>query len=245
MFRRRQSQNINTTVMFSNRTADFLHAPTHSFDLIVKKDADISGNVRIGGDLTIGGDMRARNYYATGNYFLNGYVLIPAGTIVMSAINAESSRIPAGWLDCDGSIIAINSYATLYAAIGTTYGSATTGYFKLPNLKGRVVVGFESSDEPIGFTGGEKSHTLTIEEMPRHSHTSNAVGGSIGLAQRTGSNTLTQSDISPSGELDLTTAAALTIDSSGGVYNDDTSTWGTAPHNNMQPYIVLSYIIKY
>ncbi len=57
MFRRHQSQSINTTVMFNNRTADFLHAPSHTFDLVVKRNADISGNVKIGGDLTVGGDI--------------------------------------------------------------------------------------------------------------------------------------------------------------------------------------------
>ncbi len=253
MFRRRQSQNINTTVMFSNRTADFLHAPTHSFDLIVKKNADISGNANIGGNLTIGGDLRARNFYSSGNYFLNGYVLIPAGTIIMSAINTTSNNntinpvIPAGWLSCDGSAVQINSYAVLYSAIGHTYdipGDDPDVVFRLPNLKGRVAIGYDAaSGDAIGVTGGTRTHTLTIDEMPRHTHSSNATGVSVGLATRTGSNTLTTSDSSNNGELDLANLAALTIGETGGV--NSASGYQTEPHNNMQPFIVLTYLIKY
>lgn len=256
MFRRRQSQNINTTVMFSNRTADFLHAPTHSFDLIVKKNADISGNANIGGNLTIGGDLHARNFYSSGNYFLNGYVLIPAGTIIMSAINTNANSainpvIPAGWLSCDGSAVQINSYAVLFSAIGHTYdipGDDPSVVFRLPNLKGRVAIGYDAaSGDAIGVTGGTRTHTLTSEEMPRHTHGSNAnggtSGGSIGLAKITGSNTLTTADSSSNGELDLASLAALTIGETGGV--NSASGYQTAPHNNMQPFIVLTYLIKY
>jgi len=242
MFRRRQSQTINTSVMFSGRTADFLDAPTHRFDLVVKRNADISGNLVVGGDLTVGGDLRARSFYATGNYYLDTHVLIPAGTIIMSAIT--SNRIPGGWLDCAGqSLIREGLYNELFLAIGTTYGTdrigmggtGTDNAFKLPNLKGRVVVGYDSTNyATMGAIGGASTHTLTTGEMPSHSHTSNS-NANQGLVKFSGNSTGTEFDTTTSGELDLRALTTLSIDASG----------GSQPHNNMQPYMVLTYLIKY
>ena len=244
MFRRRQSQNINTSVMFSNRTAEFLHAPTHSFDLVVKRNADISGNVKIGGDLTVGGDINATNFRATGNFYLDGYVLIPAGTIIMSAINYTVDetlvRLPNGWLECNGAAVLRVNYADLFNAISTTYGSATItdedDGFRLPNLKGRVPVGYDSAVvayNAMGKTGGESTHTLTVNEMPSHSHTTTS-SSTVGMAKIDGYNTPAGLDTT-SGEMNNKSVEPITIENTG----------GGAAHNNMQPYIIVSYLIKY
>ena len=97
-----------------------------------------------------------------------------AGTIVQSA----SSSLPDGWLVADGSAVSRTLYATLFSAIGTTYGAGDgTSTFNLPNLNGRVVVGQDTSQtefNTVGKVGGEKTHTLTIAEMPAHGHTGTA-----------------------------------------------------------------------
>ena len=92
---------------------------------------------------------------------------LPIGSI--TAYGKETA--PANWLICDGSAVSRTAYADLFAVIGTKYGEgdgSTT--FNLPNLKGRVPVGLDGSDtdfKPIGKTGGEKAHTLTVYELPK------------------------------------------------------------------------------
>ena len=84
--------------------------------------------------------------------------------------------------------------------------------------------------------GGVETHALNVNEMPSHSHSSNAVGGTIGLITANGEKTATSDVDSSGGEPNLhTLPQALTIDSNG----------NGAGHNNMQPFIVLRYLIKY
>lgn len=91
--------------------------------------------------------------------------------------------VPAGYELCEGQQLKISEYPALYAAIGTTYNNAysytgarystTSGYFRLPDLRGRFLVGYNVSDadySTYGRVGGEKKHALTTSEMPSHSH---------------------------------------------------------------------------
>lgn len=80
------------------------------------------------------------------------------------------SVAPSGFLICDGSAISRSTYADLFSAIGTTYGSgdgSTT--FNLPDMSGRVPIGV-SLDIALGDVGGEETHTLLTNELPSHSH---------------------------------------------------------------------------
>ena len=147
----------------------------------------------------------------------------PVGSISLFA----GTTAPTGWLICDGSAVSRTTYANLFSVIGTTYGTgdgSTT--FNIPNLKGKVPVGLDSSDtsfDTIGETGGEKEHTLTIDEMPSHSH------GLLGNANAGG-----KAETVPYGS-QATGTIMYAIQNSGG---------GQA-HNNLQPYIVMNYIISY
>jgi len=144
--------------------------------------------------------------------------LSPTGTINMWA----TTTAPAGWVLCDGASLNRTIYAALFAVLGITYGNVSATHFNVPNLKGNVPVGLNSADtsfDVLGEIGGEKTHTLTIAEMPAHTHKV----GSAALATASGS-----TERKPSGDWDLTT-----------------STGGDGPHNNLQPYITLNYIIKY
>jgi microcystin-dependent protein len=163
-------------------------------------------------------------------------MLMPVGAVTAYI----SSDAPKGWLSCQGQELYRGDYPNLFAVIGTTYGAGNgSTTFSLPNLAGRVVVGQGSGSgltpRSMGTTGGAETHTLTIDEMPSHSHTSNAVGNTVGLITANGLNTAIDTDSSAVEPNLYAAPAALSIDSVGG---------GQA-HNNMQPFAVLNYIIKY
>lgn len=96
-------------------------------------------------------------------------LLPPVGTILPFAGSTDLT----GWLICDGREVSAATYPKLAAICGTKFGTAAAGSFKLPNLKGRSIVGLDSSQtefDTIGKTGGAKSVTLTVSNMPQHSH---------------------------------------------------------------------------
>ena len=159
---------------------------------------------------------------------------LPIGSI--TAYGKETA--PANWLICDGSAVSRSTYADLFAVIGTKYGEgdgSTT--FNLPNLKGRVPVGLDSSDtdfNTIGKTGGEKKHKLTIEELAEHAHD---IHGNT--------NTYSASDVN------YYQTSSIFAGYAGGeqknlFYNafGAEKTGGDQPHNNLQPYEVSNFIIK-
>lgn len=117
-------------------------------------------------------------YYAFEIPAANG--AIPAGALQPYA----GTSTPTGWLLCDGTAVSRTTYAALFAAIGTTWGSgdgSTT--FNLPNLQRRTLVGSGGSatatlSNAVGNTGGEETHTVTIAEMPAHAHPGSSVSAS-------------------------------------------------------------------
>ena len=161
-------------------------------------------------------------------------MLIPYGTIIQSA----AVTIPAGWLLCDGASLLKASYLNLFGAVGYTYGGSGLN-FNVPDIRGRVAVGRGTgaglTARALGTTGGEETHLLTVDEMPSHTHTSNATGGTQGLSVSTGNNTM-NAEVNGGAEPDLyALPLALVINPTGG---------GTA-HNVMQPFIVFNYLIKF
>jgi microcystin-dependent protein len=115
------------------------------------------------------------------------------------------------------------------------------------------------STQNLGSVGGEENHTLSTNEIPTHTHSgttteggshthsSNATGGTYGLAYSDGGNTVTSADNTPN-ELNVwTSPVALTINSDGNhthTFTTDNNGSGNS-HNNMQPFIVMRYLIKY
>lgn len=112
-------------------------------------------------------------------------LLVPPGSVSAYA----GISVPGGWLYCDGSAIDRTIYADLFASIGTTYGNGNgTTTFNIPNLRGRNVIGLNSSEtdfDVLGETGGEKRHTLTVGEMPAHTHTITDPGHAHGVTDPT------------------------------------------------------------
>ena len=112
-------------------------------------------------------------------------ILPPVGTIMPFV----GSTAPTGWLLCEGQEVSSTTYPKLSAVCGTKFGTASAGSFRLPNLKGRVIAGLDASQtefDTIGKTGGAKNVTLTVSNMPAHTHTTpahdhtaNLTGGTV------------------------------------------------------------------
>lgn len=181
----------------------------------------------------------------TNSLTVNGASLVPSGSIMQYA----GSSAPTGWLVADGSAVSRTTYADLFSAIGTTYGAGNgSSTFNLPNLKGKVPVGKDSADtsfDALGETGGAKTHTLTTSEMPSHNHTDSghSHGASISAPYTSGSGGVTYgSGIPPHNGVSAGTwGGGISINTGNASIS---STGGGGAHNNLQPYIVLNYIIK-
>ena len=150
---------------------------------------------------------------------------LPIGSIV--AFSGEN--IPNGWLLCDGSVVSRTTYSELFNAIGLNYVEDGVEWldeerFPLPNAKGRTLVGKDSTDtdfNTLGKTSGEKTHTLTVDEMPSHKHSMN-FGDSAG------------------GD-----GSGFVYSSTSGNNNVFMlETGGGQAHNNLQPSLTLNFIIK-
>lgn len=224
-FRRAQGRTVNRNTYLDNRLTTFTNPHIYHGDLHVERDQTIGGN------LTVEKDLRATSFYATGNYFLDTFVLIPAGTIIMSASITE----PGGWLDCDGRLFNINVYPDLFSAIRYSFGGADNS-FNLPDMRGRAGIGLGQgsalTNRTLGAVGGAETHTLSGDEMPSHSHS------------------LTRRANTDAGAFDTLNAhedessAATTDRENLGLFSTNLSGGGAA-HNNMQPFVVLRYLIKY
>ena len=160
---------------------------------------------------------------------------IPVGTIAM--FGAE--RDPEGWLRCDGRLLDRNAYAKLFAVIGTTHGFTNSSNFRIPDIRERSVVGTgNGSKYDIGNKGGNTAITLSINQMPAHTH---EIGESEDPARRFQSRTSGQDiGIGSSGYTYLTS----TGNNSGGRSPIATSVGGSQPIDLRDPYIGLPYIIK-
>jgi microcystin-dependent protein len=157
----------------------------------------------------------------------------PAGVISMYG----GSTAPSGWLLCDGSAVSRTTYARLFSAIGTKYGSGNgSTTFNLPNFKGRVPVGLDSSQSEfnsLNKRGGEKTHKLTINEMPSHNHAMNNTSYSDTNVNHT---VMFGTDLAH-GDTHYWNYSNPTFWTS--------NVGGGQAHNNLQPYITVNYIISY
>lgn len=168
---------------------------------------------------------------------------IPPGIVAESALPGA----PSGWLLCRGQAISRTTYADLFAAIGTTWGAgdgSTT--FNVPDIQGRVTVGQSVSGTfaALNNKGGAETVTLTEAQMPSHTHTDaghvhasqypNNTGGGTGYFGGLNNTIQTyQTGVTYNGTLTQTGNANIQY------------TGGSQAHTNLQPYIVVNYIIKY
>lgn len=150
--------------------------------------------------------------------------------------------IPEGYLLCEGQQLRQTEYPELFAAIGTAFNSGydcngrklstTSGFFRLPDLRSRFVVGYNPLDDDykvLGLVGGEKAHRLTVEELPSHVHGQYLWQGANGRWKGGGS----QSWPDATSWHDRVTP-----------FGDTAATGGGAAHQTRPPYYTLAYIMR-
>jgi microcystin-dependent protein len=141
---------------------------------------------------------------------------------------------PKGWALCNGQLLPINQNQALFSLLGTTFGGDGRVNFALPDLRARVPI-HVGSGHTLGERGGEQAHTLSIGEMPTHTHVLNATNANATVAIPAAANTLANSvnydAYRPASS--LTPLAAGTIANVG----------GSQAHQNMQPFLTISFCI--
>lgn len=142
---------------------------------------------------------------------------------------------PAGWAACEGQLLAIAEYETLFNLIGTTYGGDGQSTFGLPDLRGRVAI-HQKSNYIIGELSGTENTLIASNNMPSHNHPLNVKSGSSGNSSTPAGNFIAF-DSDGLKEYSNTQNGAM---NSSVVKN----TGGSVPHNNLQPFLAMTYCIS-
>jgi len=214
--------------------------------IVSVSDGDIAITPNGTGDVIIDGikypqaDGNADEFLKT-----DGSGQLSFGSVSASAFNAgmlmpyAGATAPTGWLLCFGQAISRTTYATLFAVVGTTYGAGDgSSTFNLPDLRGRTIAGKDdmggsSADrltnqsggldgDGLGNVGGAETHQLTTAELAAHTHDGQFCNASVGT----------------------NFASVHGAVASNGTKTASDSTGGDTAHNNVQPTIILTYIIK-
>ena len=195
---------------------------------------------------------------------VSGLSALPAGMVAPFA----GAAAPAGWLLCHGQAVSRDDHAALFAAIGTTYGAGdgrTT--FNLPDLRGRAVAGKDDmggsaagrltnqaggvDGDTLGAAGGAQTHRLGTSQMPSHSHgsgslaTSSAGSHSHSISAGAYHHTSGNRRLGWGNNNNTGTRSTATAGSHSHTIGGSTSRAGSGgAHNNVQPTIVLNWIVK-
>ncbi len=152
---------------------------------------------------------------------------------------------PNGWAFCDGSLISISENDVLFTLIGTTYGGDGQTTFALPDFRGRAPISV-SSGNSMGQMGGTETVTLTVSQIPAHSHPMQVVNvpGTTNVPSP-GVMPAKAADIEfPGGTKQVMTYAK---DNAGGEIQANPQSVNpqgfSQPHDNMKPYVCINYII--
>jgi microcystin-dependent protein len=206
--------------------------------------------------LTTAGDILAFVSEDSGNW-REVWRNVAGGTVVPGTITIDAgTSAPDGWLFCYGQAVSRTTYSAIFSRLSTTYGvgdGSTT--FNIPDLRGRVVAGQDDmggtsanrltnqsgglNGDTLGDAGGSETHTLTEAQMPDHTHTVSATGSSTTETFTAGGGTeKIVKQASDNGAASGSGSGTATV-------SGTTSTTGSGdPHNNVQPTIILNYIIK-
>jgi microcystin-dependent protein len=139
-------------------------------------------------------------------------------------------KVPNGWAPCNGQLLNVQQNAALFMLLGTAYGGDGKTTFGVPNLQGRVPV-HPSTSVAIGAAGGEDSHALTVNELPQHTHSLGAGSATANLPGAAGNVWAASANRFAATPNTVMAPGALAVSGA------------SAPHPNMQPYLVGNYCI--
>ena len=145
---------------------------------------------------------------------------------------------PKGWAMCNGQLLPINQNQGLFSLLGTTFGGDGRVNFALPDLRGRVPI-HVGSGHTLGEKGGEQAHTLSIAELPTHTHTLNGNSANANafdpqnmlLARGSAANNNPINVYTPPQQLSAMSPQSVT------------NTGGSQAHLNMEPFLTLTFCI--
>jgi microcystin-dependent protein len=141
---------------------------------------------------------------------------------------------PAGWMFCEGQLLPISENETLFQLIGTTFGGDGESTFALPDLRGRIPI-HQGDGFILAETGGAEEITLTVQQIPAHSHpllASGDVGNQVNVENNLTSNSQGAIPyIEDPSTLNMNAAAI-------------SPTGGSQPHTNFQPYLCINFILS-
>ncbi len=138
---------------------------------------------------------------------------------------------PKGWAMCNGQLLPINQNQALFSLLGTTFGGDGRVNFALPDLRGRTPI-HVGQGHTLGEKGGEQAHTLSIAELPTHTHVVQGTSANANSANPT-NNVLAGSNLLYSAPNSLTALHASSV----------TNVGGSQAHLNMQPFLTLNFCI--
>jgi microcystin-dependent protein len=169
---------------------------------------------------------------------------------------------PRGWVPCDGRTLAISEYEVLYTLIGTTYGGNGTTNFAVPDMRGRVPIGYGNgastglSQYVLGQKAGHESLTLSQAQMPLHSHVLTATGGTFKISAQVGTSPTPSPATATIGAADYNGGATGTNNAYNNLAPDVTLNTGATgggatittagggiPIENMEPFLTINYCI--
>ncbi len=145
---------------------------------------------------------------------------------------------PRNWSKCQGQILAISQHQALFSLLGANYGGDARSTFGLPDLQGRAIIGADSRSAPLASMGGAETVSLSVVEIPTHTHSVNIPASedlfgsgpevNMGYLQKTAANNVFST--SPGAN----SMAGVSLSNNSG---------SSQPHENRQPYLVLNYCI--
>jgi len=138
---------------------------------------------------------------------------------------------PRNWAMCNGQFLPINQNQALFSLLGTMYGGNGQTTFALPDLRGQTPIHFNTNTQ--GSKGGQQAHTISISEMPLHTHVLQASNTAGNVANPSGSTLAQASNVYSANQGNLVALNPASV----------TNVGGSQAHQNMQPFLTLNFCI--